>query len=90
MTKADLIEKLSENGFTKAEAKKAAESVLDAITGELAKGERVTLQGLGTFEVKASEPRQGRNPRTGDPVAIPAHNRVRFRPGKALKEAVNS
>ncbi len=88
MTKAELIDMLNEGGMTKSEAKAAVDNVLDAIVGAIANGEKITLTGFGTFEVAPTPAREGRNPRTGDPVDIPAGRRVKFRPGKQLKEAV--
>lgn len=90
MNKAELIDMLNEGGMTKSEAKAAVDSVLDAITGALANEEKITLTGFGTFEVVDTPAREGRNPRTGAPVDIPTGRRVKFKPGKQLKEAVKA
>jgi len=90
MNKAELIDMLNEAGMIKIDAKTAVNEVLSAITGALANGEKISLIGFGTFEVVDTPAREGRNPRTGAPVDIPAGRRVKFRPGKQLKEAVNS
>jgi DNA-binding protein HU-beta len=88
MTKAELIDMLNDGGMTKSEAKAAVDTVLDAIVGAIANGEKITLTGFGSFEVVDTPARTGRNPQTGAPVEIPAGQRVRFKPGKQLKEAV--
>ena len=62
---------------------------LSAISGELAKGGSVALVGFGTFSVKARAAREGRNPRTGETIAIAASNTPSFKAGKALKDACN-
>lgn len=62
--------------------------ILDQITLEMSRGQRVSLPGFGVFEVRARGPRKGRNPQTGEPLEIPAGHNVAFKPGKALKEAV--
>lgn len=88
MTKTELIEKLRETGLSKSDATAVVDGVLDAITGALANEEKITLTGFGSFEVVPTPARTGRNPQTGAPVDIPAGRRVKFRPGKQLKEAV--
>ncbi|MGE4265774.1 MAG: HU family DNA-binding protein [Desulfovibrio sp.] len=88
MNKAELIDMLNEGGMTKSEAKAAVDSVLDAIVGAIANGEKITLTGFGTFEVVDTPARTGRNPQTGEAVQIPAGKRIKFKPGKQLKEAV--
>jgi DNA-binding protein HU-beta len=90
MNKAELIEKLNEKGVTKTNAKTAVEAVLDALAEALVNGERITPVGFGTFEVQDTPARMGRNPQTGAPVEIPAGKRVKFKPGKQLKEAVRA
>lgn len=90
MNKADLIETVSgDAGLSKADASRAVESVLSAITGALKDGRQVSLVGFGTFGVKKRAARTGRNPRTGEVIEIPASNVPGFRAGKALKDAVN-
>ena len=73
----------------KAEAAAAVDAVLDTITDTLKGGGEITLVGFGKFLVRRREARQGRNPRTGEAIDIPAANMPSFKAGKALKESVN-
>jgi len=89
MTKGDLINALaSKAGLTKVDAAKAVDGVADSITSALARGEKVTWTGFGTFEVRMRAARMGRNPQTGAPLHIPAGKTPAFRAGKSLKDAV--
>lgn len=89
MTKAELISAVAEKSeLTKKDSDKAVTAVIDAITEALANGEKVSLVGFGTFEVKNRAARQGINPRTKEPMPIPASKLPAFKAGKALKEAV--
>jgi DNA-binding protein HU-beta len=78
------------SGLSKADASNALDCVFDAITNSLRGGEEVRLVGFGTFSVSHRKASQGRNPRTGEKIQIPASNQAKFKAGKALKEAVNS
>ena len=69
-------------------AEKAVAAVLDSITDALAQGDKVQIVGFGTFEVRARAEKQGRNPKTGEAMIVPASNLPAFKAGKALKEAV--
>jgi DNA-binding protein HU-beta len=90
MNKGDLVAAVAgDAGISKSQAQDAVDSVLDNIEGTLAGGGRVTLVGFGTFSVSQRGERQGRNPRTGMPIRIPARKVARFTPGKALKSAIN-
>ena len=90
MNKNDLVAALADTaGLTKADATKAVDSLLDAITASLKKGKEVRLVGFGTFSVAKRAASTGRNPRTGEPIKIAASKRPKFSAGKALKEAVN-
>jgi DNA-binding protein HU-beta len=90
MNKNDLVAEVAEtSGLSKADAAKAVDSVLDAITASLKKGLEVRLVGFGTFAVASRAASEGRNPRTGDKIQIPASKRPKFTAGKALKDAVN-
>ena len=90
MNKGDLVSAVaSDAGLTKGQAQSAVDSVLSSIESALKEGSRVTLIGFGTFGVSSREARQGRNPRTGQSIWIPARKVARFTPGKALKEAIN-
>ena len=90
MNKNDLIAGVADvTGLTKADAAKAVDAVLDSITGALKKGKEVRLVGFGTFKVSKRAASEGRNPRTGETIKIPASKRPKFTAGKALKDAVN-
>ena len=90
MNKGDLVEVVSnEAGLSKADASRAVDSVIGAITNALKGGMQVSLVGFGTFTVKKRAARTGRNPRTGEAIEIRASKVPGFRAGKALKDAVN-
>ena len=89
MTKTEIIEALASRvGLTKADAKRAVDGVFGAVADALSRGEKVTLTGFGTFEVRHRKARMGRNPQTGAPLHIPETNYPAFRAGKALKDVV--
>lgn len=89
MTKQDLIEALAKKAaFTKKEAAKALNVILEEIKNALKKGKQVALIGFGTFRVVKRKARKGRNPQTGQTIKIPAKKVVRFKPGAELKKAV--
>ena len=89
MNKAELITAAAEKaGITRKDAEKAISAALEVITGELVAGERVSLVGFGTFDVKVRGERVGRNPRTREEIAIAASRVPQFKAGKALKDAV--
>jgi DNA-binding protein HU-beta len=91
MTKADLIGAMaSKAGISRAAAEKALKAFTDGVTGALKKGGKVSLVGFGSFEVSKRGARKGRNPRTGAEIKIKASKVPRFRPGRSLKDAVNS
>jgi len=90
MNKGDLIETVAdEAGLSKADASRAVDALIGAITGALKGGSQVSLVGFGTFAVKKRAARAGRNPRTGETIQIAATNVPGFKAGKALKDAVN-
>ena len=90
MNKQDLISSVADqSGLTKADAGKAVEAVFDAITAALKKGDEVRLVGFGTFSVSQRKASTGRNPRTGETMAIKASSQPKFKAGKGLKDAVN-
>jgi DNA-binding protein HU-beta len=90
LNKNELISAVaSRAGLSKADASKAVDGVIDAITGCLKKGTEVRLVGFGTFTVSKRAASQGRNPRTGETIQIPASKRPKFRAGKGLKDAIN-
>jgi DNA-binding protein HU-beta len=89
MTKADLVAAVAETGITKKEAGVAVDAAIDAIKASLAKGEKVSLVGFGSFSVKKRKARTGRNPQTGEEIKIKAKNVPVFSAGKGLKDAVS-
>ena len=90
MTKAELIAVVGEKaGLTKKDADQAVTAVLEAITETLVNGEKVSLVGFGTVEVKERAERMGHNPQTGDAIVIAASKAPVFKAGTALKNAVN-
>ena len=91
MNKEDLVKHIAEkSGLTKENANKSLEAFMETVTGSLKNGEPVTLVGFGTFKATRKTERQGRNPRTGDPLTIPAATVPSFTAGKNFKDAVNS
>ena len=89
MTKAELVDKVAKDAcITKKAAELALSSVTAGVRDSLRKGKKVTLVGFGTFSVARRAARNGRNPQTGAVIKIKACKVVRFRPGKALKDAV--
>lgn len=75
-------------GVTKAEAARILDAVVSSISDALSSGEKVTLTGFGTFEVRQRAARMGRNPQTGETIQIAAQRTPAFRAGKTLKDAV--
>ncbi len=90
MNKAELVDSVADAAdLSKASAARAVDAVTDAIANVLKNDEQVTLVGFGTFSVRKRAARSGRNPRTGETINIKASNVPAFKPGKALKDAVN-
>ncbi len=89
MNKSDLIDHIANQAdISKAAAGRALEAVIGGVTTALKKGQSVSLVGFGTFSVTKRAARSGRNPRTGAPIKIKASKVPKFRPGKALKDAL--
>ncbi len=89
MTKKELITAIAEKAdLTKKDSEAALSAIVAAITEELEKGNDVQLTGFGTFSVKTRAARQGKNPRTGETITIPANKAPAFKAGKALKDAI--
>jgi DNA-binding protein HU-beta len=89
MTKAELVGKMANaGGITKSQAEKAVDGFVSAVSGALASGDKITLVGFGTFSVGSRSQREGRNPRTGEKIKIPASKVVKFKAGKTLSEKV--
>ncbi|MFZ5424741.1 MAG: HU family DNA-binding protein [Patescibacteria group bacterium] len=91
MTKQDLINAVADKaGLTKVDSGKALDALVEVISSALARGEKVTWTGFGTFEVRTRAARMGRNPQTGAPLHIPAGKRPAFKAGKGLRDAVEA
>lgn len=89
MNKEELVEAVAKKTkLTKKDVYAALDATLDAVSGALKKGDKVTLVGFGTFQVRERAAREGRNPRTGAVLKIPAKKAPVFTAGKGLKEAV--
>lgn len=91
MTRSDLVEELAArfNQLTQRDAELAVKTILDAVGDALVRGHRIEIRGFGSFSVSHRAPRIGRNPRSGASVAIPEKRVPHFKPGKALREAVD-
>ena len=92
MTRSDLVEELSSRfgQLTHRDAEFAVKTILDAVSDALVRGHRIEIRGFGSFSVNRRPPRMGRNPRSGESVAIPEKRVPHFKPGKALREAVDA
>lgn len=90
MNKQDLVSSVAESAdISKQKAASAVDAVIEAIKSSLKGGDDVRLVGFGTFSVSDRAATTGRNPRTGEPIDIPASKQPKFKAGKELKEAVN-
>ena len=91
MTKSELIEILSRRQphLKSDDVDLAVKSLLEMMGGALAQGERIEIRGFGSFSLHYRPPRLGRNPKTGDSVALPAKHVPHFKPGKELRERVS-
>jgi integration host factor subunit beta len=92
MTRSDLVEELAArfSQLTHRDAEFAIKTLLDAMGEALVRGHRIELRGFGSFSIHRRPPRMGRNPRSGESVAIPEKRVPHFKPGKALREAVDA
>ncbi len=92
MNKQDLIDAASDSsiGLSKAKTERASDRLFTTIAKALTDGEDVRIPGFGTFVVVERRARKGRNPKTGEPVDIPARRAVKLTPSKALRDAVNA
>jgi integration host factor subunit beta len=91
MTKADLVEEVAKaTDMTKKDSEKLVEIVFDSIIESLKKGDKIELRGFGSFRVRQRGSRRGRNPKTGAPVSVPAKRVAYFKPGKELKDLINT
>jgi DNA-binding protein HU-beta len=90
MNKSELVDAVAAAAdLSKASAARAVDAVIDNISAALKQDQQVAIAGFGTFSVKRRDARTGRNPRTGETIAIAASKSPAFKPGKALKDAVN-
>ena len=91
MTKAELVDEVYKNSdLNKKDAEVIVQTVLKSIVDSLKSGEKVELRGFGSFRLRNRGPRQGRNPKSGEPVSLPAKYVPHFKPGKELRERVNN
>lgn len=92
MTRSKLVEALADRlaYLTQKDADYAIKTILDTMSAALARGDRIEIRGFGSFSISRRSPRMGRNPRTGESVAIPEKRIPHFKPGKALREAVSA
>ena len=91
MTKSELIDRLAAQfpQLVAKDAELAVKMILEAMAESLAKGERIEIRGFGSFSLHFRPPRQGRNPKTGEAVALSGKHVPHFKPGKDLRERVN-
>lgn len=91
MTRSDLVARLAERfgQLTHRDTESAVKIVLDAMSDALARGHRIEIRGFGSFSINRRPPRVGRNPRSGEQVVVPEKLVPHFKPGKALREAVD-
>ncbi len=88
MNKGQLVEEVAKQTSTKKEAQDLVEGIINTIKGSLSKGDDVAISGFGTFKVKQTKARTGRNPKTGETIQIPAKKKVSFKVAKDLKESL--
>lgn len=89
MNKADLVDEVArQTGLSKKVCRETVDAVISTITDALAKREKVTLVGFGSFKIMTRKSRRGRNPQTGEELQIPAKEVPKFDPGKSLRQAV--
>jgi DNA-binding protein HU-beta len=90
VNKNDLVAHVVDQaGLSKSDATKAVDAIFDGVVGSLKKGDEVRLVGFGTFAIAERAASEGRNPRTGEKINIPASRQPKFKPGKLLKDALN-
>ncbi len=91
MTRSALIEKVAErvDGLTLKQTEIVVETVFESVKESLKKGEKIEIRGFGNFRLKERQPRKARNPKTGESVDVPQKKAIRFKAGKALKDALN-
>ena len=92
MTKAELVEKVSEkvDGLTKKQTEVIINTIFDSIKDALSTGDKIEIRGFCSFKIRSRKQREGRNPKTGSPVSVPAKKVPFFKAGKELKELVDN
>ena len=91
MTKAELVEEVSRvSDLTKKHSEVIVDTVFKSIIDALHKGEKIELRGFGSFRIRSRKPRIGRNPKTGEKVEVPSKKIPYFKPGKELKDLINT
>lgn len=92
MTKSELIDKLADqqSHLAHLDVELSVKSILEQMSSALATGDRIEIRGFGSFSLHFRAPRMGRNPKTGEAVALPGKHVPHFKPGKALRERVNN
>ena len=92
MTRSDLIERMAsaQHLLDERDMELAVKAMLQQMSDALASGERIEIRGFGSFSLNYRSPRIGRNPKTGEPVAVHARHGLRFKPGKELRDRVNA
>ena len=90
MTKAELVDEVAKiSDLTRKHSEVIVEAVFTSIIDALQKGDKIELRGFGSFRIRQRNARQGRNPKTGDTVSVPAKRIPYFKPGKELRELIN-
>ncbi len=90
MNKTEFVAAVAQkSGLSKKDAEKAVKAFVDTVSEQMVAGDKITIVGFGTFEVSERAAREGRNPKTGEAMPIPASKVPRFKAGKGLKDAVN-
>ena len=92
MTKSELIEKLAaeQRHLSQADVDLAVRTIIEQMSAALSSGDRIEIRGFGSFSLHFRPPRMGRNPKTGEAVALPGKHVPHFKPGKELRERVNA
>lgn len=92
MTKSELIDRLAEQQkhLSHSDVELGVKTILEEMSGSLSNGERIEVRGFGSFSLHYRAPRMGRNPKTGESVALPGKHVPHFKPGKALRERVDT
>lgn len=91
MTKAELVDRISEKkpGLTRKQVEVVVNTVLDSIKDALSRDDKVEIRGFGSFRIRNRRPKEGRNPKTGEAVAVPAKKVPFFKAGKEMREMVD-